>query len=282
MHCVYLADLAATLSQYGPEILKSRPEAPSDVLVRYWTKSRFRHELWHRAMSRYRELKNHGDFAQLRSWWNEHNVVLEEILVSELLARVVAALGAQPDQGDDDRNASFTAITHGVFLSQVEASNRVARIILETSGSKIENIVRLNRLRYGVERWTDWLIGRVSLLGGRTWKYCIDESRAKTFCSEVRESAGGTQRDTTTWLMNAAMRDMLIRRTSSRTALPVANRDVASAALALFRPQMFDDYGVPKSLWFHKLQEQLAHPNTLTNMPTNTLATLGDRVGPAS
>ena len=262
MHCVTLADLASTLAQHGPSLLELRPRVPADTLLRYWTSSRSRHELWHRVMARYRDAKNSGDFSRLRDWWATHVVVLEEIIVSELLARVVAAIGSETALADPQQTHQspdgLAAVTHGVFLAQIEASNRVAQIILDASGATIRDTARLNRLRYGVERWTDWLIGRVSLNRDRKFDYCIDVERTRTFCEEVRETSTHAYRDATTWLMNAAMREMLVQRTSEKSALSAANHQVASSALALFRPELFDDYGVPKSVWLTRIQNEAA------------------------
>jgi hypothetical protein len=259
MHCVYLADLAASLAQQGPAFLHNHVPVSADTVFRYWSASRSRHESWHRAIGQYREADRNGNTHQLRRWWSEHVVMLEEIVVSELLARVVAAIGrhAKRAAGDDDGSDAsdgLPSVTHGVFLAQLEASNRVGRLILEGKYARVQDIVRLNRLRYGVERWTDWLIGRVGVHLDEAPEYCIDTERARAFRDEVRESTTSVHGDTTTWLMNAAMRDMLVRRTSESTALPDANERVASAALALFKPQLFDDYGLPKSLWLQRLQ----------------------------
>lgn len=263
MHCVTLADLASTLSQHGPSLLELRPHIPAETIMGYWTASRSRHELWHRALARYRDANASGDARQTREWWTEHEVLLEEIIVSELLTRVIAAIGAESivsECGEDstENHESLAAVTHGIYLSQLEASNRVANLILDANGARVQCIVRLNRLRYGVERWTDWLIGRVTVNLTRGYDYCIDIERAKTFCQEVRENVESSHDDTTTWLMNAAMRDMLVRRTSETTALPQANHQVASAALSLFRPELFDGDGIPKSLWLRRLQSSAA------------------------
>ncbi len=257
MHVVTLADLASTLAKYGPNLLSIRKTLAADAILKYWTASRNRHELWHRAMRRHRDAKNSLDLRELHRWWDEHVVLLEEILVSELLARVVAAIGSENFRCEDDPEdhaESFAAITHGVFLAQMEASNRVHQIILEVAGAPVSHRVRLNRLRYGVQRWVDWLIGRVSVQAPRGFAYCIEQDRARTFSEEVRENASNESNDLTTWLMNAAMRDMLVRRTSPISALPQANQEVATAVLMLFRPDLFDDYGVPKSLWLQRLQ----------------------------
>ncbi|QEF99589.1 hypothetical protein Mal15_36550 [Stieleria maiorica] len=262
MHCVTLADLAATLSQHGPSLLELRPRIPSATIMRYWTASRSRHELWHRVMGRYRDAKHAGNYGRLADWWSEHVVVLEEVLVSELLTRVVAAIGAETAAVDGEESheshQSLSAVTHGIYLGHIEASNRVAQIMLESCGARVQDTVRLNRLRYGVERWTDWLIGRVSVHRDRSFQYSIDIERSRTFYDEVREGASCAHRDTTTWLMNAAMREMLVRRTSETSALAQANHEVASSALAMFRPELFDDYGVPKSVWLNRLQRDAA------------------------
>lgn len=261
MHCVTLADLAATLAQHGPCLLETRPRLNSETLLRYWTASRTRNELWHRAMGQFRDAKNAGDFPKLHQWWTDQLPLLEEVFVSELLARVVAAIGSEASTACVDSESGYenlAAVTHGIFLNQLDASNRVSKIILDGTGARTHDTVRLNRLRYGVDRWSDWLVARISLRADRSYSYAIDVARTQTFCEEVRESSTGELRDMTTWLMNAAMREMLVRRTSERAALAKANHDVATAVLGLFRPELFDDFGVPKSLWLHRLQHDTA------------------------
>lgn len=261
MHCVTLADLAATLAQHGPSLLAVRSELTAETIMRYWTASRSRHELWHRAMGRFREAKNQCDYSTLHRWWTEHTAVMEDIFVSELLARVVAAIASEAARQHDpvsESDESLSAIAHSAYIAQLEAGNRVSEIVLDGAGARTRDIVGLNRLRYGVDRWSDWLVARISLHSSRCFDYAIDVQRCKTFNEEVRETAAGEHRDMTTWLMNAAMRDMLVRRTGDAAGLPNANYEVASAVLGLFRPELFDDYGVPKSLWLHRLQREAA------------------------
>ncbi|MEL6108478.1 MAG: hypothetical protein AAFU85_20835 [Planctomycetota bacterium] len=256
MHAVALADLAATLSQFGPSFLVARPEVPSETTLRYWVASRSRQEAWHRAISKHRDATRSGDSKQIADWWKDNLAVLEEILISELLARVVAAIvGDGADESLEQDHQSLAAITHGVFISQLEASNRVSKLLLDGRGNSVQDTARLNRLRYGVERWTDWLIGRASVNLNRGLKFAISRDRADAFRRELRENTRSITNDPTTWLMNVAMREMLVRRTSDKAASPEANYQVASAALALFRPELFDDFGVPKSVWLRQLEK---------------------------
>lgn len=252
MHCVYLADIAAIVAEHGQSILHRGKEIPSDAMTRYWVASRNRFELWHQAMARYRRAEESGQSDQVRHWWSEHLVMMEEILVSQMLTRVVATLGDHLDAAH--ANDELSPITHTVHLSHMDASNRVHRLMLQGRGASVPEVVKLNRLRTGVERWTDSLLGQMSRLTPEKIIYAIDFERAKTYAEESRDCGNGESRRTVSWLMNASMRDMLTRRASDRSALPEANRAIASSVASMLRPDLFDSVGVLRSLWLNRLQ----------------------------
>ncbi len=252
MHSVLIADLAALASQHGPAIVRGSDEIPPDAVAEYWTCSRSRMELWHQAMARYHAAQRTGDSVAMRIWWGEHIVVLEEVLVTDMLTRVIAALAVGLDESANHKD-EVSPVTHCVQLSHLDVSNRVHRMMIDGRGSSVQDAVRLNRLRKGVERWTDALIGRMSFQSPDTIRYAFDLTRAKQFARETRSYPSGPVRDTAAWLMNAAMHDMLQRRTSPHAALPEANRAVASSVMMMLRPDRFDSVGVLKSLWLHRL-----------------------------
>ena len=252
MHSVLIADLAALASQHGPAIVRAHEEVPPEAVVQYWATSRNRMELWHQALTRYRSAQGTGDSVAMRNWWHEHLVVMEEVLVTDMLTRVVAALALGLDESSD-REDEVSPVTHCIHLSHLDASNRVQKMMIRGRGSSVEDAVRLNRLRRGVERWTDVLIGRMSFQSPCTIQYAFDGARAKQFAHETRGYPSGPARDTAAWLMNAAMHDMLRRRTSTKAALPEANRAVATSVLMMMRPEHFDSVGVLKSLWMNRL-----------------------------
>ncbi len=252
MHCVLIADLAALVSQHGPAILYRRSTVPPQAMTQYWTSSRNRFELWHQTMARYRGAEQSGDYLALRRWWRDHVVVLEEVLVTEMLTRVVAALAAGMEA--ESEADEISPITHAVHLTHLEARNRVQQIMLFGRGNSVQDAVRLNRLRKGVERWTDAMIGRMSVRSTRTIQYANDRSRAAEYAKETRLFGAGPARNTATLLMNAAMHDTLRRRTTKAAALPEANRAVAKSVMLMLRPDLFDSVGILKSLWVHRLQ----------------------------
>jgi hypothetical protein len=252
MHCVQTADLASLLSEHGPAIVHSRTRFATPAVARYWAASRNRFELWHQTLARYRRAEESGDFASLRCWWQDHVVVMEEVLVTEILTRVIAALTASVEVETTEEETS--PITHAVSIAHIEARNRVQKIMLFGRGNSIEDAVRLNRLRQAVERWTDAMIGRMRGGARRSLQYAFDSRRAAHYREDIGRLGRGAPLSTAMWLMNASMRDTLSRRTSRQTALPEANRAVTQSVLAMLRPELFDSLGALKSSWLHQLE----------------------------
>ena len=252
MHCVLTADLASLLSEHGPAIIRGRSVFAPQAVAGYWAVSRNRFELWHQTLARYRHAEESGEFHPLRDWWRDHVVVLEEVLVTEILTRVIAALAATIESNTGIEETS--PVTHAVHTSHMEARNRVQKIMLFGRGNSIEDAVRLNRLRQTVERWTDAMIGRMAIQSTRNLQYAYDPVRAAHYSEDMRRLGHGAARHTAMWLMNASMHDTLCRQTSERAALSEANRAISQNALLMLRPNLFDSLGTLKSIWLHQLE----------------------------
>lgn len=253
MHAVQLADLAAILALHGPSLLFRRELISEEALHAYWAANRGRSESWNRRLGEYQEHERDGGMADLRQWWEEQYPLLEEILLSEPLTRIYAGLAASLDAKGETEQIS--PITHSVFLNHLEARNRVLQLMIYGRGAAVEVAVRLNRLRAAVESWCDALIGHLGGSQDRQWeRYAVDVSRARAFAEDARQLPSGTARDTAGWLMTAAMRETLVRRSQPHAATPKANQQVSDAVLMCLRPDLFDSVGVLKSLWLHRLQ----------------------------
>lgn len=257
MHCILTADLAALISHHGPAILHVRDAVPAAAVTDYWTHSKQRFDLWHQAMMRYRRAEGSGDLQSMRAWWHDHVAIMEEVLVTELLTRVIAALAAGLEL--ESESDEISPVTHAVHLTHLEARNRVQQIMLRGRGCSVPDAVRLNRLRQAVERWMDALIGRMSAHAPYSVRYATDPARAEEYAAEMRACGHGPSRNTSAWLMNAAMHDTLRRRCSHHAALPEANHAVARSVMSMLRPELFDSFGVMKSLWLHRLQRGSDH-----------------------
>lgn len=252
MHVAHLADLAAVLAHHGPAMLARRAPIPPEAITAYWTASRNRLDLWHQVMTRFNRVKASGDYFRMRCWWTEHMSVLEEILASELLTRVIAALGDSVDRraGTDE----CSPITQAIHLSHLEARNRVQWAILDRRGCSVTDAVRLNRLRRVTERWIDALIGGLAAHDHELLHYGMDATRTQSHAQSARESCTPPARDTVAWLTRAAMTEGFRQHLSARVSLPQANRAVADSVLLMIRADMFDSVGVLKSLWMHRIE----------------------------
>ena len=253
MHCVFSADLAGLISHHGPAITQRGTTIPTNVLTEYWATSRSRFELWHQLLSRYNQYEQAGNTDRLKRWWKEHSIVLEEVLVTEMLTRVVAALACGLEAEAEAKEIS--PVTQAVQTSHLEVRNRVQQVMLFGRGNSVHDVVRLNRLRQGVERWTDAMVGRMASNCPLMLQFAIDPSRASDYAEETRAYGQGNARNTAAYLMNAAMHDLIRRRTSPIAALPKANRMVAQSVMQMFRPELFDDVGIMKSVWLHRYEK---------------------------
>lgn len=260
MHAAELVDLSAILALHGPTLLYRRELIPQVALQEYWTTSRARFDAWHAWINEcQRQLEPGAQVLGSESAWEASRfAIVEEVLLSEPLTRVYAALGAALDAQRDDEEVA--PITHTVYLSHLEVRSRVLRLVLESRELAIEQAVKLNKLRATVERWCDALLGHLAAgqsgLGksDAIGRYAFDPARANAFAEDVHQLSPGVARDTAGWLTSAAMRDSLLRRSQPSPAFPAENRAVGDAVLLCLRPDLFDSVGRCKSLWLHRLE----------------------------
>ena len=252
MHSVLLVDLAAVVSEHGPAILYGRDTLSPEALTQYWTATHSRFNLWHQAMGRYSRAEKANDIEAINAWWRDHTAVLEEILVSEILSRVVAALGAGLDGRASDERIS--PVTHAILLNHLEASNRVHQVILKAQRHAVIKAKQLNRVRQGIESWTDVLLGRMAIRNSEPLQYAIDRDRATEYAEEATFQGHGVTRRTSNALMNISMHEMISQRLSPEPALPAANREVSRSVMLMLRPELFDSVGSLQSLWMHRIE----------------------------
>ncbi|MGV3483942.1 MAG: hypothetical protein ACO1RT_05955 [Planctomycetaceae bacterium] len=246
MHCVELAELASLLSRQAAALLLLRPTIAQDSLTRYWVQSRQRIESWHRAMAEYLALENAGRPLAMQTWWSDHQSMLEDVIVSESLTRVFAAIGMGLDAAANQQEVE--PVTHSVFLSHLEARNRVLQLLLFGRGESVSQATSLNRLRRASERWTDRLLAPVIAVHRAAVAYAIDPQRAIAYVHELREVQSPAAQSVACWLAQLAMRTTLAERTSRRPGLPGSNREVAYSVLACLESECFDSCGLLKSL----------------------------------
>jgi len=261
MHCVALAELASLLAHQAPAIFRLRPSIAADSLTRYWIQSRHRLDQWHHGLAGYTSLENAGRPLAMQEWWNDHVPMLEEIIVSESLTRVFAAIGFGIDLVRNQREVE--PVTHSVYLSHLEARNRVLQLLLFGRGGSVTQAMSLNRLRRASERWNDRMLAPIVSIHGNASCYGIDPQRAIAYANEWKEESHAETQTLVAWLSQAAMRATLAARTGTHAALPMANREVSQSIIGCLQQECFDSFGLLKS--FSSIR--IADPNLGDRQP---------------
>lgn len=256
MHCVQLARIAALIAAQGPSLILMRQAIPSEATVRYWAAARQRFDLWNQGLGRFGDLENAGRTLAIRAWWREHLAMIEEILVSEILTRVMAAIGAGLDA--DPTEGDIEPITQSVFRTHLEARNRVLRLLLFGRGGSVDEALRLNRLRRCAERWTDFLLGPMGKQHPEALRFAHDCGRAKAFGDDAADLQCSRDAAAVNALTMATLDISLSSLSERRPALPQANRQLGQAVLACVRPELFDSHGLLKSSKMQRLQTNLS------------------------
>ena len=268
MHSTELVRIASLIADRAEALIFVRRSIPAEAMSRYWVAARQRSDLWDRGFDRFIEVDRAGRAVAIRRWWQDHLAMIEEILISEILTRVMAAIGAAIDTGVGYRRSE--PLTESVYLSHLEARNRVLRLLLFGRASCVEEAFRLNRLRRCAERWTDFLLGPIGRLHPESARYAIDRRRAGNYGEEAAESTDQGSPPISQRLTSATIEISLAEFCSSAAALPQANRQLAEAVLGCLRPELFDSFGMLKSLTMLRIEtgeSRECHPGAARCQP---------------
>jgi hypothetical protein len=177
MHTCDLVELAGILSDYGPMFLLPEKAAGGSGLNQYWAASRCRLDRWGRLMRRFTDDKSIRCCPK-NPVWLQYHAVFEEILISELLTRVFAAMMTISDRrlGISDQGP----IARSVVLGHMEARNRLMGLLAGKHGVPDQTAAAMNRLRNRVEHWTDVFLGKLTPLTDLA-HLGFDEDRVRRF-----------------------------------------------------------------------------------------------------
>lgn len=252
MHCSQLAELGSWVAVNSGNLVYGEQEQPMLVATSYWTASKIRMQRWVAALKMF-DL----DFENPKQGhdpWPALEIVLQEILMSELLTRVWSATVVNHDwyhQKDE-----MHGLAHSVHVSHVEAKSRAIRILLKGRAANEAAFDRMNSLRRRIERWTDLFLGQLPQ-GDRSCVFGFNRNRVVDFNREQRESLG-PEFLTRQKVLSASFAADVLREQLPYTANPDLNQDIAAGILACFPPDRFDSHGLPKSvrmIWLEKSQQ---------------------------
>lgn len=230
-----LLELGLVTATQAPVFIESRAELPHGAIEQYWSASKCRQDRWYRL------------FRQGGVTPEQMSAVIHEVLASELLTRVFVAMCAGHDRASG--NIELEPVAHSIYLGHLEARNHALQWMVGGSGADLATAVDCNRFRRRVERWTDLLLGRLAA-------YCnpaslaFEPERAVDFAEDFATSKTTNE---FAWNLAAASARVSFQSLSQATFHVELNRDVASSVLGVFGDQVFDGFGLSRSLWLERM-----------------------------
>ena len=250
MHVRELVELAASVATHVESVLAGPNGLSDEGLDAYWSTSKKRIDDWKVAM----EVSNKRPTTVGRVSLPHADDMLrlaEEVLVSEILTRVWAAVLTGAKHLPSYQSAA--AIGRSVFISHQEIRLRVLKWMVDGPMAGSPQIEALNLLRRRCERWTDLLLGRITLAADAT-PFSFDRERLAEYRRDLlEENRAGTL--ATSWPALLASLDGTLR--GSIDGQPVsaeANANLAAALLACLGPEAVDDWGVLRWSWLHRVE----------------------------
>ena len=164
--------------------LDSGRPVPRRALHEYWSASKCRLQRWLTTIQHF-SLQTHGGSGREISAWETVRPHIEEILASEVLARMWAAAAKAYDELHGEPEAAPVAAS--ALSGHFEARNRILHVLSFGQQFAIVEAGRLNDLRQKMERWCDMLLAHIAL---RTdvRDLALDATRCRDFADDLREA----------------------------------------------------------------------------------------------
>ena len=143
MHASQLAEIGSWVAIHAANLIYGQQEQPMLSATSYWSASKFRLQRWVTALKMFEQDMQNPD--PRHDPWPALEIVVQEILLSELLSRVWSATVLTHDwyhQTDE-----LHGLVHAVHVSHIEAKNRALRILLSGQATNETAFDRINRVR---------------------------------------------------------------------------------------------------------------------------------------
>jgi hypothetical protein len=245
MHAHELSDLAALVAVHGEQLVAADAATMDHALAAYWKASRCRLDRWCRSLAL---LTKHDD----RGEWTQNEIgSVEEILVSEILSRVVAAIGAAHDVR---HSASESApVVRNIFNSHLDVKRRAVALVVAPHRDQ-EQADNFLALRRQCDRWTDLLLAYLAPHAAVD-EFAASAARVGDFAFDAREHLrSGASSDMAVTMIVAGMRSSLARLSAGRSPNSDLNLEIATALIGGFAPDFFDSHGHLRSTWLERIR----------------------------
>jgi hypothetical protein len=242
MHARQQSEIAAWLALNSAAIIHGSQKVDGLVAASYWTNSKSRLTRWNEALKTFdHDIRNPDES---HNPWPAIEVIVEEIVTSEMLTRIWSAVMLSLD-ATNGRN-DLSGLAHSVFLGHMEARNRTLRLLLAGRAANERLFDRINQLRRSVEKWTDLFLSWIPNQAVSR-KFAFDVTRFDDYVGE-HDFYTDEQLLARHQVLIRSMNTMLVTQTSQWSANPELNRRIVDGILACMHRDTFDSAGLPKSL----------------------------------
>lgn len=239
-----LLELAAVVTARAPRLIHAAQDLPPEPLERYWSASKCRNERWAQSLKQFATASGDAGVRSATEGLDACVVVLQEILSSEVLTRVWAAVLAAYDRRRGTADAE--PVARNVLAGHLEARHRALTLLVEARNAQQANA--LNRLRRHAERWNDMLIGHL-LLTEDVAEFAFDADLAREFADDFRGQAAWREKGMAWTVVAASLRGGFRGEIGSTCCTADLNAEIGAAILCTFGHDLLDSFELPASLW---------------------------------
>jgi hypothetical protein len=259
MQTAELIDVALMAALHGPKLVVGSTGPELVGLEDYWTASKCRFDRWSGALARIRN----GEPPTIDGRPTSVRGLFEEILGGEVLTRIWTAVVSAFDRRRDGQDNDILA--RSVYIGHQEMRQRVLKLLVGAPGLTSVEAVELNRLRRRAEQWTDMLLALLTA-NEETAEFAFEAARVRQYAATLppagtADSAGRNPIEVLQATLRTLVRHALIEPAPS----PDLNARTAAAVLAGFEPDLFDHFGLFRSLWLMRLMTTADDAQRMTN-----------------
>jgi hypothetical protein len=244
-------ELASQVAQQAPALVRCRAELSDAALRDYWTASKSRFDRWNYALKKHQRESALLGPRWARASWLQLRPLLEEILAGEVLTRVWTAVTALHDRCHDREAAE--PVARNIYLGHLEARRRVLELLVGEDQREDPQTAALNRLRARCERWTDVLIGQLSL-DHDVCEFAASVERAGDFAESFRRQRRCGLGEQSWNLTLASLRTSLLDVLPSESPNVELSWRITAAILSCYPAELLDATGVGQAVWLTRLQ----------------------------
>ena len=242
-----IVELAAIAAYHGEAFLRANQAISASGIESYWLASRNRLDAWATALRQLEE-RSATDCSpspnEIESQWETLQPLAEEILSSEVLTRIWAAIGCESDRRHE--SGTIEPFVRSILVNHLDLRQRLLRLVFNKMILRSGSLRTIDRMRRSSERWTDVLLGYVARCC-QVNEFAFDAARVHDFSSSLKSRE--TSQEAVKSLLMSSLRSTFKSSFTTKCPNEILNSQICEAVLSSYGNDLFDSTGQFQSLW---------------------------------